>query len=132
MGSVTDKIFYAVTNPLFIVRGREEGGVALEAKLASISVPLDGSAITERILSHSVSLSKALAIPICLVSVILSEQPHAHEEDHLQQQDERLADQDATPLCLGVTDGDAANAIVDLSNEFPEAFVVSVTDRAVH
>ena len=76
---MTDKIFYAVTNPSFIVWGRAEGSVALEAKLASISVPLDGSAITERILSHSVSLSKALAIPIRLVSVILSEQPHAHD-----------------------------------------------------
>ena len=33
MGSVTDKIFHAVTSPLFVVRGREEGGVAVEAKL---------------------------------------------------------------------------------------------------
>lgn len=98
MGSVTDKIFHAVTSPLFVVRGREEGGVAVEAKLESIIVPLDGSAIAERILPHAVSISKALAIPIRLVSVIPSEESHAHEEDHLRQQGERLVAHPRRPL----------------------------------
>lgn len=131
MGSVTDKIFHAVTSALFIVRGREvrnpeEGGVAgasSEAKLESIIVPLDGSAIAEKILPHAVSISKALAIPIRLVSVIPSNQSHAHEEDHLRQQGERLVAQGAHSYVPRVAHGDAAHAIVDLSNEFPDAFV---------
>ena len=127
MGSVTDKILHAITTPLFIVRGREQGTAKIEAKLESIIVPLDGSEIAERILPHAVSISKALGIPICLVSVIPSDQSHAHEEDHLRQQGERLVAEGAHSVEPRVVHGEAAHAIVELTHEFPDALVAMTT-----
>lgn len=123
MGSVTDKILHAITTPLFIVRGREQGTAQTEAKLESIIVPLDGSEIAERILPHAVSISKALGVPMRLVSVIPSDQSHAHEEDHLRQQGERLVAEGAHSVEPYVVHGEAAHAIVELTHEFPDALV---------
>ena len=127
MGSVTDKILHAIASPLFIVRGKPEESVPADAKLESIIVPMDGSEIAERILPHAVNLSKALAIPIRLVSVIPSEQSHAHEEEHLGQMGERLIADGAHSSVPRVTHGDPANAIVELTNEFPDALVAMTT-----
>ena len=127
MGSVTDKVLHAITTPLFIVRGKEEGTAQTETKLESIIVPLDGSEIAEHILPHAVSISKALAIPIRLVSVIPSDQSHAHEEDHLRQQGERLVADGAHSTVPRVAHGEAAHAIVELTNEFPDALVAMTT-----
>ena len=146
IGSVTDKVLHAIDTPLLIVRCKEEPSAPVDAKLESIIVPLDGSEIAERILPHAVSISKALAIPIRLISVIPSDQSHAHEEDHLRQQGERLVAQGAHSAIPRVTHGEAAHAIVELTNEFANAFVAmtshgrsgvgrwvmgSVTDRVV-
>ena len=127
MGSVTDKVLHAITNPLFIVRAKPEGSAPAEAKLESIIVPVDGSAIAERIFPHAVNLSKALSIPIRLVSVIPSEESHAHEEDHLRQLGERLVADGAHSSVSHVSHGDAASAIVELTNEFPDALVAMTT-----
>jgi nucleotide-binding universal stress UspA family protein len=127
MGSVTDKILHAIKTPLFIVRGKDEGSSTTDTNLESIIVPQDGSAIAERILPDAVNLSKALAIPIRLVSVIPSDQSHSYEEDHLRQVGERLVADGAHSSVAHVAHGDAAHAIVELTNEFPHALVAMTT-----
>ena len=87
---MADKILHAIDTPLLIVRGRENVASPGEAKLESVIVPLDGSEVAERALFHAVGISGALGIPIHPVSVIPSTESHAHEEDQLRQQGERL------------------------------------------
>lgn len=123
MGSVTDKVLHATTSPLFVVRGSEEGSTSGEAKIESIIVPLDGSAMAEQALPHAVNLSKALGVKLLLVTSIPSDQSHAHEEDHLRQLGERLVSEGAHSFEARVLHGDPANVIVDLTHEMPTQFL---------
>lgn len=127
MGSVTDKILHAISNPLLIVRGKADETAPATAKFESIIVPLDGSELAERVLPHAVNLSKALSIPIRLISVIPSDQSHAHEEDHLSRLGERLVSEGAHSAVVKVAHGDPAHAIVDMTSEFPDALVAMTT-----
>ena len=127
MGSVTDKVLHATTNPLFIVRGQPEESAQADAKLESIIVPLDGSAIAEQILPHAVALSQALRAKLRPLSIIPSDQSHAREEDHLSRLGERLVKQGAHSFEVRVLHGEPAHAIVDMTHEFPGALVAMTT-----
>ena len=74
LGSVTDRVLHATTNPLMIVRAKPQdefnkmnldGDVALK----TIIVPLDGSRLAERIISHAVHLAVGLDLPVTLLRV---------------------------------------------------------------
>ncbi len=127
MGSVTDKVLHASSRPLLIVRGRPEEAAEFHAKMESIVVPLDGSALAERVLPHAVAISRALGARIRLVSVIPSEQSHAHEEDHLRQMGERLVQDGAHSFEPHVLHGEPARAIVDMTHDYPHALVAITT-----
>ncbi len=66
MGSVTDKVLHAVNAPLLIVRSKA-GSPKAKIELSTIIVPLDGSALSEQVLPHAVSLSKALGSAVTLL-----------------------------------------------------------------
>jgi nucleotide-binding universal stress UspA family protein len=69
MGSVTDKVLHATTNPLLIVRARDPAATPPEVRLESVIVPLDGSALAEEALPHTVYLANALGLKVTPVRV---------------------------------------------------------------
>jgi nucleotide-binding universal stress UspA family protein len=69
LGSVTDKVFYASTTPLLIVRSSEPPNPISEAQLKTVIVPLDGSVLAEQVLPHVATLAKALDLAVKLVRV---------------------------------------------------------------
>jgi nucleotide-binding universal stress UspA family protein len=70
LGSVTDKVLHATTNPLLIIRPQEGTVVVREPTVENIIAPLDGSAIAEQALPHVIALAKALGAKVTLVRVV--------------------------------------------------------------
>ncbi len=66
MGSVTDKVLHGVDAPLLIVRS-QEGSPPASIEANNIILPLDGSALSEQVLPHAVSLAKALGASVTLL-----------------------------------------------------------------
>lgn len=66
LGSVAEKVLRGAQNPLLLIRATEEAKREGEAKLRSVIVPLDGSALAERILSEVAGLAKQLNIDVIL------------------------------------------------------------------
>ncbi len=69
MGSVTDKVLHATTNPLLIVRARAQSATPPDVRLESVIVPLDESAMAEEALPHVVYLANALRLKVTPVRV---------------------------------------------------------------
>ena len=126
MGSVTDKVLHATTNPLMIVRCKEESASG-DAKLDAIILPWDGSAVAEQVWPHAVALSKALGVKLHLVTIIPPDRSHAMEEDHLRRMGDRLVQDGAHSYDTSLHHGDPGNAIVEMTHEFPGALVAMST-----
>jgi nucleotide-binding universal stress UspA family protein len=69
MGSVTDKVLHATTNPLLIVRATSQGNSSTDVKLSTVIVPVDGSSLAEQSLPHVVALARGLHLKVMLVRV---------------------------------------------------------------
>jgi nucleotide-binding universal stress UspA family protein len=69
MGSISDKVMHATTEPLLLVRARKEDEFSPQVSLQTLIVPLDGSDLAEEIVPHAVSLARALALKVLLVAV---------------------------------------------------------------
>jgi nucleotide-binding universal stress UspA family protein len=67
LGSVAEKVLRGAANPLFLVRGDEQGKTDGAATLKSIIVPLDGSKRAEAVLAHAIALAKKLSLEIVLI-----------------------------------------------------------------
>jgi nucleotide-binding universal stress UspA family protein len=66
LGSVAEKVLRGTANPLFLVRGNEEGTTDVSAALRSIIVPLDGSELAESVLPTVVEVAKVLDLQVVL------------------------------------------------------------------
>jgi nucleotide-binding universal stress UspA family protein len=127
MGSVTDKVLHSATSPLWIVRARPGARPLEDVKLDSIILPLDGSALSEQIVPHAVALAKALELMIRPVRVTAGDRTDAHEADHLRQMGARLLRQGVLAVEERVLHGDPGAAIVELTEELPNALVAMTT-----
>ena len=67
LGSVTDKVLHATTNPLLIARARTPEGTPPEVKITSLVVPLDGSALAEQVLPLAADLARKLGVQLALL-----------------------------------------------------------------
>ena len=139
MGSVTDKVLQATTSPLLIIRARPQESFSQDAlptrtetwaagvNINTITVPLDGSPLSEQILPHAVSLAKSLEIKVSLVRVTPSLGADPEVTEYLHQVSERLR-QEGVPLVEEqVLHGDAAGAIVDMTQQVSDNLVVITT-----
>jgi nucleotide-binding universal stress UspA family protein len=69
LGSVTDRILQSAATPLLIVRPKDDG-IVHAAQLASLIVPLDGSALAETILPVVIEVARGLSLRVNLVQIV--------------------------------------------------------------
>ncbi|MBI4297621.1 MAG: universal stress protein [Chloroflexi bacterium] len=70
LGSITEKILLATSNPLLVFRARDQQEPSFQASLKTVIVPLDGSPLAEQVLPHVVRLASALELNIQLVRAV--------------------------------------------------------------
>ena len=139
MGSVTDKVLRATTNPLLIIRARPmegftPGAVATRSErwstlvnIKSISVPLDGSPIAEQVLPHVVAIAKSMDVPVTPVGVASSNSESAQVSEYLGTASEKLRQQGVSSDRTEVLQGDPAGAILDMTQRTPDCLVAMTT-----
>jgi nucleotide-binding universal stress UspA family protein len=66
LGSVAEKVLRGASNPLLLVRARENAKTDGEAILRIVIVPLDGSELAERVLPLVADLAQRLALEVIL------------------------------------------------------------------
>jgi nucleotide-binding universal stress UspA family protein len=147
LGSVTDKVLHATSNPMLIVRSQDPENFSQDVNLTSLLVPLDGSALAERVLPLAAILAKALGLRVTLLRATPSigdyyqyadSAPPAGVEDLAREVDEEAAtylDDTARRLRLeGVREaeqslvhGSPEIAVTDYVREVPHCLVAMTT-----
>ena len=146
LGSVTDKVLHATTNPLLVVRPQDYLGTKGEMKFSSVIVPLDGSDVAEQVLPHVVSLTKALSLKVILVRVTpsaadyyrymeysigpyqdYSKEVDAGAAEYMHGIRQRLQVQKIASVEERLLHGNPAAAIVDLAKEGTDNLVAMTT-----
>ena len=69
MGSVTNRVLHAVTDPLLIVRADSAEDVTENMDLKTIIVPVDGSPLAEQVLPHAAQLAQLMGLTVTLLRV---------------------------------------------------------------
>ena len=67
LGSVAEKVLRGASDPVLLIRAREDSRAEDEPKLKSLIVPLDGSDLAERVLPAAIELAKQRDLEIVLV-----------------------------------------------------------------
>ncbi len=145
MGSVTDKVLHGVNEPLLIVRS-QEGSPPASIKANNIILPLDGSALSEQVLPHAVSLAKALGASVTLLRSTdisyytqmgedyptsmyedLIQEATVEAEEYLKRISEQLSNEGVGESQSYVRQGEAASTILDLAGDSPSTLVAMCT-----
>ena len=66
LGSVAQKVLQASTNPLFLIRPKEET-LPRDVRLKTLILPLDGSHLAEKIFPHVIYLANRLKLEVVLI-----------------------------------------------------------------
>lgn len=70
LGSIAEKVLRGASNPVLMVRAKEEKNPSWEmASMKRVVAPLDGSELSERILPHVEGLAKQLDVAVTLLGV---------------------------------------------------------------
>ena len=144
MGSVADKVLHMSNNPVLLVRAQEREWTTADGAFSHLIVPLDGSEMAELALPHIIHLATSIGLPVKLIQVTPSEAEYyryvaagpaavpmtppssisiselvqmAGEEaqNYLEDAKNRLINQGVQSVETLVTQGNAADAIVDLA-----------------
>lgn len=126
MGSVTDKVLHSVNTPILIIRP-ENNDAFLDGTMGHIIVPLDGSNLAETILPHGVALAKALNATLCLVRVTPGDNLSDEARNDLRWLAETAREEGVLSVESKVLYGEPAQAIVDLTHEYPDSVVTMTT-----
>ena len=126
LGSVTDKVLRAAANSLMIIRARpQEGFTAVQ--IDTLVVPLDGSPMSEEVLTHVTAMSKAIGAKVNLVRVAPSPDGQAEAREYLSQLGERLRQEGVSSVEEQVLSGEPAGALLDMLQSSPRAMVAITT-----
>lgn len=148
LGSVADKVLHATRNPLLLVRPREDDSGGEQAVLNRIVVPLDGSALAEKVLPHARALADRMGLEVMLLRAyvvathayivgaegyvpdletlpvdIEREQAKRYLEDKVEQ----LRWQGMKNVSYVLLEGSAASEIIDLAKGIPNNLVAMCT-----
>ncbi|MFQ6026587.1 MAG: universal stress protein [Dehalococcoidia bacterium] len=142
LGSVTEKVLHSTTNPLFIVRAREEASSTADVALETVIVPLDGSRLAEQVIPYVITFAEAFQLEVLLVRVTLPTEdryrslgyplaPYADlandmdelAADYFRQLKRKLLQQGVANVEDKLLHGNPADAIVELAQETPQSLI---------
>jgi nucleotide-binding universal stress UspA family protein len=145
LGSIAEKVVRGATNPVLVVRANEEATAEGEAAPDSIIVPLDGSELAESVLPCTIELAKAFNFKVTLLrsyslkQIIFSFEEYTPDLDELKGElkweamsylDEKVTELKSRGLldvfCF-VTEGDAAETIIEMAKGAPNSLVAMST-----
>jgi nucleotide-binding universal stress UspA family protein len=145
LGSVADKVLHASSNPLLLVRARDEGRTVNESTLKTIVVPLDGSALAELAIPHVVVVAKKMKLEVILLRVCsLAREAYMGEgyppdfdritvtvkkeiKDYLEGKVSQLRAEGIENISYLLPEGDAAAQITDIAMDIPDNLVAMCT-----
>lgn len=144
LGSVAEKIVREASNPLFLVRAREDAKTDGQTALNSIITPLDGSQLAESVLPHVVELAKALKVKVILMQtftlkqIIQTYKDYIPDVDALQkssesgatrylEEKERQLKAEGLAVSTVAAEGEAAQTILELANGAPDSLLAMCT-----
>ena len=142
LGSVVEKVVRETTNPLLLVRASRGGAYEGEATLKSLIVPLDGSPLAEKALPHATLLANAMGLEMILFGAYsLTPAITASDEyipdlnkleavfkgeavGYLENKAAELKKVGPARVSSLVSEGEAAEKIIDLAKQNPNSLVV--------
>ncbi|HWP58572.1 MAG TPA: universal stress protein [Candidatus Acidoferrales bacterium] len=145
LGSVASSVLAATTNPLLLVRPAENFDVSGIASLARLLVPLDGSALAEKVLPHVEALSGTLNLDVVLLRVyrvmeaayiadeyrfdldLRKKKIKADAQKYLERKVRQLRNKGARRVSSLLAEGDAAGEIIAHARAVPETLIVMCT-----
>jgi nucleotide-binding universal stress UspA family protein len=83
LGSVAEKVLRVTTNPLLLVRATKDGKSEGEQVIKRVIVPLDGSALAEKVLPHVTALAKGITFETVLLRAYNLRQVISTFEDYV-------------------------------------------------
>jgi nucleotide-binding universal stress UspA family protein len=146
LGSVAEKVLRSAHNPLLLIRATDEEKIA-DGKLKSVIVPLDGSGLAEKILSHVSYLAQRLNLEVHLAraydlppdaylvgdGLMVSgpaqyrEAVHADAQTYIDGKAQQLQAEGLEQVIATAIEGDPASEIIDLANTMANGIVAMST-----
>jgi nucleotide-binding universal stress UspA family protein len=105
LGSVAEKVLRFTTNPLLLVRASKDGKSEGEKFIKRVIVPLDGSALAEKVLPHVTALAKEIPFETVLLRAYNLRQVISTFEDYVPDWD--LLEAEAMGEAMSYLDGKA-------------------------
>jgi len=135
IGSVASKVVQRAVNPLLLIRPVEGVDPATPVKLTTVIVPLDGSALAEKVLRHVVALAKDLKSEVQLIRMyqlppnayvvgdgVMVQGPGQYREEmqkeaelYLEGKVDQLRAEGLDNVIATAIEGEAAGEIVDIA-----------------
>ena len=146
LGGVAQKVLQASTNPLFLIRPREET-LARDVRLNTIILPLDGSHLAEKVFPHVIYLANRLRLEVVLIRTYtlpttgyflatgvsppaigeLGEKIKAEATDYLQAKVEELQAEGIEKISFVAVEGKGPEEIIDLARKTANNIVAMST-----
>ena len=123
LGSITDKVLRATTDPVMVVRPHGYQEFAPEVKLETVIVPLDGSYLAEQVLPHVVGLTKVFALTVNLVRVTPSMDDYSADTGYSSDFYENLC---------GQADAEAIAYLRKTGKKLSQEGIPAVEERLLH
>ena len=83
LGSVAEKVLRGTTNPLLLIRATKDGKSEGEKVFKRVIVPLDGSALAEKVLPHVTALAREITFKTVLLRAYNLRQVISTLEDYI-------------------------------------------------
>ena len=83
LGSVAEKVLRGTTNPLLLIRAPRMGKAKGRRSLKRVIVPLDGSALAEKVLPHVTALAREITFKTVLLRAYNLRQVISTLEDYI-------------------------------------------------
>lgn len=144
LGSVAEKVLRVTTNPLLLVRATKDGKSEGEKVFKRVIVPLDGSALAEKVLPHVTALAKGLTFETVLLRAYNLRQVISTFEDYVPDWDlleaeamgeatsylnskvQELKGQGLANISTRTSEKETAQEIIDLAAE-PDSLIAMCT-----
>jgi len=145
LGSVAEKVLRGAINPALLIRAIEDITAEGQVTPARIIVPLDGSELAERVLPTVLELAKALKLKVVLLraygvkAIMYGEGDFLHDSNevdaelkkeatsYLERWVEQLKSEGLVDVLSIVSDGEAAEIIIELAKGAPNSLIAMCT-----